>query len=378
MAGETILIIDAGQDLDERMTTALEAEGYLSYSVSSQDVNAQLADLLKPSLIYIRPPDLRPTGLDPCKNIHGIPLLMKVPVVMLAFFKKPPSPHYLEEYGIVDFLEPTFSTEELLKKTAAILGENSLSHFEKTLTFTQEKTSPSNSDMETTPHFAQPSVEEPQAPLPVRNLRKKPPAVVLAAVAAMVILGIAGTAYMVYQPFLPSQRATPIPAAKIPARVAISAPKTGMEPQLPPAGADVAKIPADGPQEKPAASTMIAPSAPLSPAVQPPTQSEKASQPLGGEGTAESDKTQQTSKTGSAKPFYSVQLGAFRDAGTAEAVMKQFQEKGYDAFTQPGVTKDRSRIYRVLVDRYEDRKAAQKMAGEIQTKEQVKTTLYSE
>ena len=377
MAGETILIIDAGQDNDERMTAALEAEGYLSYSVSSQDVNAQMVDLLKPSLIYIRPPDLRPAGLAPYKSIHGIPLLMKVPVVILACFKKSPGPHYLEEYGIVDFLEPTFSTEELIKKTAAILGENSLSHLEETPTFTQEKTSIRDLE-EKTPHFEQSSVEEPEALLPVGNVRKKRSAVVLTALAAMVLLGIAGAAYMVYQQFLPGQKATPTTAAKIPARVAISTPKTGVKPQLPPAGADVAQIPADGPQSSSAASAIKAPPAPVAPAVQRPTHSENASQPLSVKGTAESDSTQQTSNTGSSKPFYSVQLGAFKDAGTAEAVTKTFQEKGYDAFTQPGVTKDKSRIYRVLVDKYEDRKAAQKMAGEIQTKEQVKTALYGE
>jgi cell division septation protein DedD len=71
-------------------------------------------------------------------------------------------------------------------------------------------------------------------------------------------------------------------------------------------------------------------------------------------------------------------LGAFRDEEKAQALMKKFQEKGYDAFTQPGVTKNRSPIYRVLVNKYEDRKTAKKMAGEIQIKEQIETSLYGE
>jgi hypothetical protein len=33
MAGETILVIDAGQDIDQRMTTTLEAENYLIFSI---------------------------------------------------------------------------------------------------------------------------------------------------------------------------------------------------------------------------------------------------------------------------------------------------------------------------------------------------------
>jgi cell division septation protein DedD len=78
------------------------------------------------------------------------------------------------------------------------------------------------------------------------------------------------------------------------------------------------------------------------------------------------------------KPFYSVQLGAFKNEDYAQALRSKFREKGYDAFTQPGVTKDRSPIYRVLVNKYEDRKAAQKLAGEIQSKEGIKTTLYGE
>jgi cell division septation protein DedD len=71
-------------------------------------------------------------------------------------------------------------------------------------------------------------------------------------------------------------------------------------------------------------------------------------------------------------------LGAFKDEDRAQALTKKFREKGYDAFTQPGVTKDRSPIYRVLVSKYEERKAAQKLAGEIQSREEIKTTLYGE
>jgi cell division septation protein DedD len=78
------------------------------------------------------------------------------------------------------------------------------------------------------------------------------------------------------------------------------------------------------------------------------------------------------------RPFYSVQLGAFKNEDRAQALAKKFREKGYDAFTQPGVTKDRSPIYRVLVSKHEDRKAARKLAEEIQSREQVETTLYGE
>jgi cell division septation protein DedD len=71
-------------------------------------------------------------------------------------------------------------------------------------------------------------------------------------------------------------------------------------------------------------------------------------------------------------------LGAFKNEDRAQALAKKFRGKGYDAFTQPGVTKDSSPIYRVLVSKYEERKAAQKLAEEIQSREEIKTTLYGE
>jgi len=346
MAGETILVIDAGQDVDEKMTTALEAEGYLAYAVSRQDVNAQLAELLKPSLMYIRPPDLRPTGLDPCKAIHGIPLLMKVPVVILVSLKKPPGPQYLEEYGIVDFLEPTFSVEELVEKTGTILG--------KTL-FSQPP----------------PKREEPTASRPVMKTEKKRSSLLLPAAGIMVILAIAGAGYVAYQQFMPSQKGPPSAAVKVPRRVASVAPKAELKPQFPP-GTNVAESPATTPATTPATPPANTPvNTPANPPV--PASSVSPTPPVQPSSASSENAPQPT-----AKPFYSVQLGAFRDEEMAAALTRKFKERGYDAFTQPGVTKDKAPIYRVLVNKYEDRKAAQKMAGEIQTREQVKTTLYSD
>ena len=77
-------------------------------------------------------------------------------------------------------------------------------------------------------------------------------------------------------------------------------------------------------------------------------------------------------------PFYSVQLGAFKNEDKAQALAKKFREKGYDAFIHLGVAKDSSPIYRVLVSKYEERKAAKKLAGEIQSREEIQTTLYGE
>ncbi len=369
MAGETILVVDAGKEIDEKMTSALEAEGYLIYPVSSQDVNAEMAALLKPSLMFVKPPDLKPTGLDPCKAIHGIPLLMKVPIILLASLKKPLGPQYLEEYGIVDYLEPTFSKEELIEKIGTILVKTLFS--------------------------SPPDGEKTVTSGPVRRTEKKRPPLFLGAVGIVAVLVIAGAAYMAYQQFMPGQKVPPPRPAKGTIRVSSVAPKAGLKPQSPPASS-VAKTPANNATNDPANAPVNTPektpaSTPANAAVStPPTTSANAAAntpanpPVPASSVSStppvkpSSASQENASEATRKPFYSVQLGAFRDEEMAQALAKKFQGKGYDAFTQPGVTKDKSPVYRVLVNKYEDRKAAQKMAGEIQIKEQVKTTLYGD
>ncbi len=322
MAGETILVIDAGQDVDQRMTATLEAESYLVYPVSSQDLTAEMAELLRPSLIYIKPLELNPTGLKPCKAIHGIPLLKKVPIIILASLKKALGPGYFKDYGIVDFLELTFAPEELIEKTATIL----------------DKTLPSRS----------PKGDEPVAsPQVVRKMEKKRSPLLLPAIGIVILLIIAGVGFLAYQQFMPTQKVSPSPTVASPLRVPSTAPEAGSKSQLPPAR-NVTDTPAP-----------VLPVPPTPPGQPSSFSSESPSQPP-------------------RKPFYSVQLGAFKNEDRAEALAKKFREKGYDAFTQLGVTKDRSPIYRVLVSKYEERKTAHKFAEEIQSREGIKTTLYSE
>lgn len=322
MTGVTILVIDAGEDIDLKMTATLEAENYLVYPVSSQDVNPELAELLRPSLIYIKPLELSPTGLKPCKAIHSIPLLKKVPIIILASSKKALGPDYSRDYGIVDFLELTFSPEDLAEKTGTVLG----------------KTAPSLSPKENEP------VASPKPPRKTENKRSP---FLLPAIGIMILLMLAGGGYLAYQQFMPTPKVSPSPVVPGPARV--SPPPPGVEPK-----------PRLSPERNVADTSTPAPPVPSTPPGQPSSlSSEAASQPP-------------------RKPFYSVQLGAFKNEDKAEALAKKFREKGYDAFTHPGVTKDSSPIYRVLVSRVDERKAAQKLAAEIQSREEIKTTLYGE
>jgi cell division septation protein DedD len=322
MAGETILVIDADQDINQKMITTLEVEGYLIYPVSSSEVNAEMAELLRPSLIYINPPDLSPAGLEPCKAIHGIPLLIEVPIIILASLKKALGSEYFEEYGIVDFLEPTFGSEELIEKTGTILG----------------KAPPSRHPKEG---------ESAASPKTVRRAGGKRSVLLLPAIGIIILLVIVGAGFMAYQHFMSTPEVPPSPAIKAPVRVPSVAPEAELKPQLPP----VSNVADTSP---PALSVTSTPPEQPSSAL-----SESTSQPP-------------------RKPFFSVQLGAFKDEERAQALTKKFREKGYDAFTQPGVTKDKTPIYRVLVSKYEDRKAAKKLAREIQTREQIETTLYGE
>ncbi len=352
MSGEAILVIDAGQDVDQRMAAALEAEGYLVYPVSIQDVNAEMAELLRPSLIYIKPPELSPTGLDPCKVIHAIPLLKKVPIILLASPTGAPGPDDFKDYGIVDCLEPTFGPEELIEKTGTILG----------------KTLPSRS----------PRGDKPVASRrTTRKMEKKRSPLFLPAVSIAILLMIAGAGFLAYRQFMPARKALPSPAVTGFLRAPSTVPKAGIKTQLPPAKKDAgppAPASAVSPSPPGAGSKTQLPSgrnvaetpAPVSAAPSTPSPGKPSSLP--------SEASSQLPR----KPFHSVQLGAFKNGDTAKDLTKKFREKGYDAFTRPGVMKDGSPVYRVLVGRYEERKAAQKLAGEIQLREDVKTALYGE
>jgi cell division septation protein DedD len=222
----------------------------------------------------------------------------------------------------VDFLELTFGPEDLIEKTGVILG----------------KTAPSLS----------PKEDEPVAsPKTIRKTEKKRSALLLPAIGIVILLMIAGAGFLAYQQFMPTRKVLPSPTTAGPSRAPSTAPGVESKPQLPP--------------ERNIANTSDpVPPVPPTPPGQPSSLSTKsASQPP-------------------RKPFHSVQLGAFKNEDKAQALAKKFREKGYDAFTHFGAVKDSSPIYRVLVGKYDERKAAQRLAQEIQAREEIKTALYGE
>ena len=332
MAGETILVIDAGKDIDQRITTTLESKGYLVFTDTSRVVTGEIAEQLSPSLIYIKPPELSDAGFETCRAIHNNPLLKDVPIVVLTSpegaLQKKDGSRYFRDYGIVDFLKLTFDWDELIRKTEEILGKTYSSQLNQDNTL---------------------ATEDHLGPKGVKKVEKKRSALFLPAIGAAILLVIIGAGFLIYQQFISTRKVVPISALKTPLPLPTKAPETESEPTLP--------------TEKKAKDT----STPVSPS--PPASSTPPAQGLSLP-TAASQAT--------AKPFYSVQLGAFKNEDYAQVLMKKLRGKGYDAFTWPGLAADKSPIYRVLVNKYEDRQAAEKLAREIESKEQLKPTLYSE
>lgn len=328
MAGETILVIDASQDLDQKITTALEAKGYLVFTESSHVVTPEVVEHLRPSLIYFKPLELSATGFEPCRAIHAFPPLKNVPFVILASQKRAlypkGDPRYFRDYGVVDFLKLTFDQDELIKKTEKVLS----------------KTRGSERHKENTG-----AAEDPVSGQAVKRKERKHSASLLLGIGAAILLVIAGVTFLLYRHTTPTWRVT-LPTLTVRSPVPSAVPQTGRKPVLPP-GRNV--------QDTSAAA--------FPSAAAPPAQGPSSSLPV--------------SKP-SHKPFHSVQVGAFRNEEYAQEFMKKLQGKGYDAFIQQGSTKDKVPIYRVLIGKHEDRKAAEELAREIESKEQIKTTLFSE
>jgi len=417
MADETILVVDADHETDQRITSTLEAEGYLVFSGVSHVVTDEMAGKINPSLIYIKPLSANAAGFQPCRTIHTIAKLQHVPIVLLAALKGKVEPQYTEYYGIVDFLKPNFTDEELIAKTVSVLAsakpaaepevELSLpvkeaAAFDEPLAVEEPMVmnEPPAADEELLVMNESPAAEEPlgwneppaadeplsmnkppagqevpeaaraeeeefpweddepkpapsKQPLPSRTYRRggraQKPSLLpwLIGLLVLVVLGTGG--FVAYQYFMPTQK----PAAR-------EAKKA-----VPPA-APVQKEAANAPSAPPAA--VPEPAAPVAPPTVPvpapaaPAEAPAASQPV----------------PASKKPMYAVQVGAFKTEEIAAVLVKKLKGKGYEASAQKGVTKDKSPIIRVLIGNFSDRKAAMKLAGEIQTKEQIKTTIFTD
>lgn len=391
MADETILVVDADPELDGKISSALEAEGYLVFACSSHVVTEELVNRYKPSLIYIKPLSPNAAGFQPCRTIHTMPNIQHIPIILLASLKKALEPQHAEYYGIVDSLKLSFTIEELLTKTSSVIasvkthvepepelepepeqseGDAFLS-FEKVATVTEPDAAEEKPVAEELDVLPQPSAEqealtsesvhtplieekraprefEIQKPSPSkhslsrrasRQSRLQRPSLLPWLIGLLILVSLGGGVFFAYQHFMPSQR----PAVSEPKKAALPVAPEQKEAGTPP---------------------------PVSPVAAPepmtPSQAPKPAAPAG--------KSAPVLKN----PSYSVQVGAYKTEEIAAVLVKKLQGKGYEAFIEKGVTKDNSPILRVLIGNFPDRKAAVKLAAEIQEKEQLKTTIFTD
>ena len=339
-----------------------------------------MAQKVSPSLIFINPAMADTSGLEMCKAIHDMELLKDIPIVILSVFKTTIDPRYTSIYGIVDSLKKPFTPEELISKTEDVLGVKSAHvepviepviqedvrsiESEKTTTIEEpviteiskevaEETDVSDKTMEWLKEEEEKKEEEivssdksavkqilhekpeeiieekpkktPTMKKPLRRSTKKSLFVPIIAGIVIIILGAAGGVLF---------KIVPLPWEKVQAPVAVRPPET------------VQKQPVD-----------IAPSQEQQ---KPPSIPSPAPPPVSQPETKPSDKA------------YSVQIGAFENKNNAEALAKQYKEKGYETFVHATTPKDKRTLYRVLIGKFENKKEAVTSAENIIKKEKIK------
>ena len=378
MADEIILVVDADPEIDQKIISTLEAEGYLVFACANHVVTNEMADRSKPALIFMKPLSPTAEGFKPCRTIHTIQKLQNVPIVLLASLKGMLEPKHTEYYGIVDFLRLNFTAEELIAKTNSVLASLQLSAepeeeaflpVKKVATFEEppaaeepgilnQPPAEQQAPLNKTPYadLAEkeecPIEDEIQKPSPARRSfpsqayrreRLKRPSLLPWLIGVMILAFLGGGGFFAYQYFMPLQKPASSEPIKAVSPVALEKKEAGIAPSSSP----VASPPAP-------ASDLAAPT-------QAPAEAPAASQPV------------PTKKD----PSYAAQVGAFKTEEIAAILVKKLKGKGYEAYLQEGVTKDNAPIIRVLVGNFPDRKAAVKLAAEIQAKEQIKTTIFT-
>jgi len=355
MADKAILVIDSDTETAQRIESALESQDYLVFIASTEEFGITMARKVNPALIFVSPTMPGGSGLEICSKIHGTEALEKVPIIVLSSFEGELDPRYRSEYGIVDALGKLFTEEELLSKTASAISLNA------------PETAPSPSESPAEQAEEEPletgattSLEKEEGPKELlkaedvtfreddatftsrkalRRRRRQGSRYTILPIAAAIFVVLAAAGFVLFKIGLISKEEVKKPA---------------MVKALPPAPQKPSEV---APQQKPeqtgSQATAVPPAAPPSPSPV------RAAKPEPGP---------------SKRPVYSVQVGAFRDEKNAEAVLKQFRDKGYDVFVQ-SIPKDKEMLHRILIGKFENRKEAWKMAAEISSKEKVKAVV---
>ena len=405
MRDTTILLVDADSETEEKIVSILEAQNYLVFTASGREVSAEMANRLSPSLIFLKPTALSVEGFQTCKAIHSMEAFKHVPIVLLASLKEPMDARYTTFYGIVDFLKMPLNPDVVVEKTEKILGvglrnikapeeEFGLSEeyaTQEELLRLQEKPASDSAPAIASPELRaaddSESAEETIVPLEEKaefreeyaadteddevseigqpnedytyteennshsenlvstGIRKRPGqhGLLIPVIVAVSAIMIVAAGYLSYKFFaVPPEVKVPA-AVKIPDAVQKQEPEVSQPQGQQQQGEPLAEPKSGGTQEVPKEA---------------PATVAKA-EPAG-------------------KPFYSVQIGAFRSEGGADALAKSYKGKGYEAFTLKGATKDNATVYRVLIGQYENREEAQRLAGKILAQEQIDTIVIAE
>lgn len=399
MAADTVLVVDADPETEEKIVSELEAEDYLVFAASAPEVKAGLAGRISPSLIFLKPTSASAEGFQACKAIHNMDAFRNVPIVLLASLKEPMDARYNSFYGVVDFLKMPLNSGDVIKKTEKILGigqrnimapeeESGLSEKyapqEAPLRFEEAHPPASASDIGSSEHRAAEDsawaeetgasleekagatdeyasdleeeeaygMKEPDEDEAYQDLQEsrgtgrgwelKKRALMISGIITVSCIAIVAAGYLAYNFFVAAPAVKVSAPVRPPAPVQQQAPAVfppqGRQQQGEPLAGAVPEAPKEAAQEKPAA----------------------------------------VSEAKAGKPVYSVQIGAFRSEDAANALAKSYKGKGYEAFSQKGTTKDNTAVYRVLIGRYEDRKEAVRLAGKIRAQEKTAAIVVAE
>ncbi|MGE5299693.1 MAG: SPOR domain-containing protein [Acidobacteriota bacterium] len=397
MASKTVLVIDADSETEQFIASILETEGYLVFAVPGGDVGAEMAQKVRPSLIFVNPQDTSKKGMEVCRAIRSYESLKTVPIILLASGSGGTD---LGPYGLVDSLSMPVSAAELLEKTEKAINVKSpvvLRAREKALKFREDKMpaaeAPSPglqeevssksrlSDLSEIADMEEEGEEVLKGPqeereesgesyIPEEEIaegRKSKKALVALLSVLVIVVGVAGALY--YSGMIPG----------------IGLQTKG--PAAPPRAVEKPKKPEASPVAEPAKQPLAEENTASAPgAVHPPATAIPA--PHATDGKAGSTAASSAPAPASAKDVpaakplgkrvYSVQAGVFKNEKNAEALMKKLKEKGYEAFTVKSDVKGKGVIYRVLVGKFEDKGKSREMAVQISKKENIKTVIFSE
>ena len=77
------------------------------------------------------------------------------------------------------------------------------------------------------------------------------------------------------------------------------------------------------------------------------------------------------------RPFYSVQVGVFKNKGNALVLVRHFTKLNYHAFFYETSERNKGRLYRVLIGRFDKKKEAEAMANNVRSKENTAAMVFA-